>query len=132
MRFSLALILGLASLVIIYGIYYVSTSNFSDALETLKLIDVKIRLKNECTVIDTAFIAEAPKLGKSSKFYDKIAVMRVPEKTKVKLSVSRDFPDFVYDGVLQTVEPEMFLVADCSISPRLKSIFGSMKNRFGE
>ena len=78
-----------------------------------------------------AFIVEAPDLHKSSKFYGKVAIMRLPENAKVKLSISRAFPDFVYDGIPEQVQPEMVLVADCSVSPRLKSIFEEMRNRFG-
>jgi hypothetical protein len=83
-------------------------------------------------VTDQAFIVEAPKLRKSSKFYNGVAVMRLPETAKVKLSVAPAFPNFTYDGVPETVTPDMVLVADCAVSPRLKSIFGAMKNRFGD
>ena len=94
--------------------------------------DVEIRLKNECSVTDATFIVEAPQQRKRSKFFNGVAVMRLPENAKVKLSVSPAFPDFTYDGVPELVSPNMVLVADCGVSPRLKSIFGAMKDQFGE
>ena len=57
--------------------------------------------------------------------------MRLPENAKVKLAVSPEFPDFKYDDMPEIVSPNMVLVADCGVSPRLKSIFGAMKDQFG-
>lgn len=119
------------TVLLMLGLYYILIPNFSNTLETPKHLNVSIRLQNECTVIDSAFIAEALEQGRTSKFYNGVAMMRLPETAKVKLSVSPAFPDFVYDGVPKPVSPEMVLVADCSVSPRLKSIFGAMKDTFG-
>ena len=123
---------GVFTLALMLGIYYVLIPSFSENLEPVKFIDVKIRLKNECSVTDDAFIVEAPQQRKSSKFFNGVVVMRLPENAKAKLSVSPAFPDFTYDGVPELVSPNMVLVADCGVSPRLKSIFGAMKDQFGE
>ena len=114
------------------GIYYVLIPSFSENLEPVKIIDVEIRLNNECSVTDATFIVEAPQQRKRSKFFKGVAVMRLPENAKVKLAVSPEFPDFTYDGMPELVSPNMVLVADCGVSPRLKSIFGAMKDQFGE
>jgi hypothetical protein len=116
---------------LLLGLYYLLIPSFSENLDAPKYLDVTIRLQNDCTVTDAAFIAEAPALRRTSKFYNGVAVMRLPETAKVKLSVSPAFPDFIYDGIPETVAPEMVLVADCSVSPRLKSIFGAMQDKFG-
>ena len=123
---------GVFTLALMLGIYYVLIPSFSENLEPVKFIDVKIRLKNECSVTDAAFIVEAPQQHKRSKFFNGVAVMRLPENAKVKLAVSPEFPDFTYDGMPEPVSPNMVLLADCGVSPRLKSIFGAMKDQFGE
>ena len=114
------------------GIYFVLIPSFRENLKPVKIIDVEIRLKNECNVTDATFIVEAPQQRKRGKFFNGFTMMRLPENAKVKLSVSPAFPDFTYDGVPELVSPNMVLVAECGVSPRLKSIFGAMKNQFGE
>ena len=123
---------GALTLALMLGIYNVLISSFSENLEPVKIINVEIRLKNECSVIDTTFIVEAPQQRKRSRFFNGVAVMRLPENAQVKLAVSPEFPDFTYDGVPELVSPNMVLVADCGVSPRLKSIFGAMKDQFGK
>ena len=120
------------TLALMLGIYYVLIPSFSENLEPVKIIDFEIRLKNECSVTDSTFIVEAPQQSKRSKFLNGVAVMRLPENAKVKLAVSPEFPDFTYDGMPELVSRNMILVADCGVSPRLKSIFGAMKDQFGE
>ena len=123
---------GAFTLALMLGIYYVLIPSFSENLETVKIIDVEIRLNNQCSVTDATFIVEAPQQRKRSKFLRGVAVMRLPENAKVKLAVSSEFPDFTYDGMPEIVSRNMVLVADCGVSPRLKSIFGAMRDQFGE
>ena len=123
---------GAFTLALMLGIYYMLIPSFSEDLEPIKIIDVEIRLNNECSVTDATFIVEAPEQRKSSKFFRGVAVMRLPENAKVKLAVSPEFPDFTYDGMPELVSQNMLLVADCGVSPRLKSIFGAMKDQFGK
>ena len=130
-RVFLALTAGAATIGAFLSIYHLLAPRFSENLDAHKYLDVTIRLQNECSIIDDAFIAEVTTQRRTSKFYNGVAIMRLPETAKVKLSVSREFPDFVYDGVPKTVAPDIVLVADCSASPRLKSIFGAMNDRFG-
>ena len=131
-KIFLAVFGGVLTLALMLGVYYVLIPSFSENLEPVELIDVEIRLNNQCSVTDATFIVEAPQQRKRSKFLKGIAVMRLPENAKVKLDVSPAFPDFTYDGTLEIVSPNMVLVADCGVSPRLKSIFGAMKDQFGE
>ena len=123
---------GAFTLALMLGIYYVLIPSFSENLETVKIIDVEIRLNNQCSVTDATFIVEAPQQRKRSKFLRGVAVMSLPENAKVKLAVSSEFPDFTYDGMPEIVSRNMVLVADCGVSPRLKSIFGAMRDQFGE
>ncbi len=131
-KIFLAVFGGVLTLALMLGVYYVLIPSFSENLEPVKIIDVEIRLNNQCGVTDATFIVEAPQQRKRSKFSNGVAVMRLPENAKVKLTVSREFPDFTYDGMPEIVSPNMVLVADCMVSPRLKSIFGAMKDKFGE
>ena len=131
-KLFLAVFGGVLTLLLMLGLYYVLIPSFSENLEPVKIIDVEIRLNNQCSVTDSTFIVEAPQQRKRSKFFKGVAMMRLPENAKVKLAVSPEFPDFTYDGMPELVSPNMLLVADCGVSPRLKSIFGAMKDQFGE
>ena len=131
-KIFLAVFGGALTLVLMLSIYYVLIPSFSENLEPVKIVDVEIRLDNQCSVTDSTFIVEAPQQRKRGKFFEGVAVMRLPEYAKVKLAVSPEFHDFTYDGMPELVSPNMVLVADCGVSPRLKSIFGAMKDQFGE
>ena len=130
-KIFITLIAGAVTMGLLLGIYYLLIPSFSKNLDAPKYLDVTIHLQNNCTVTDAAFIVDAPALRRTSKFHNGVAVMRLPETAKVKLSVSPAFPDFIYDSIAETVAPELVLVADCSVSPRLKSIFGAMQDKFG-
>ena len=129
-KIFITLICGVATMSLLLGIYYLNIPNVRENIGAPKQIDVRIRLQNKCSIIDEAFIVEAPEQRRTSQFQNGVALLRLPQHAKVKLSISPAFPDFIYDGVLETVAPNMVLIADCSVSPRLKSIFSSMKERF--
>ena len=131
-KILIAIFGGAFTLALMLGMYYVLIPSFRENLEPVKIIDVEIRLNNRCSVTDATFIVEAPQQRKRSKFFRGVTVMRLPENAKVKLAVSPEFPDFTYDGMPELVSRNMVLVADCGVSPRLKSIFGAMKDQFGE
>jgi hypothetical protein len=48
----------------------------------------------------------------------------------VQLKSNPKYKAVRYTGIHVPVEPKMVLEADCSTSPRLKGIFGSMKDQF--
>jgi hypothetical protein len=104
--------------------------SFSKQFEPPKIIQVKAFLDNRCSVTNDAFVAEAPEQGRTAKFYDGVAIMRLPEDAKIQLAISKAFPDFKYDDVPQDVAGGVVLFADCSASPRIKSIFGAMNEQF--
>ena len=95
-----------------------------------KIILVTATLENRCSVIDEAFVVEAPEQGRRAPFRDGVAIMRLPEGSTIQLAVSSAFPAFRYDDVPQAVAPNITLVADCDVSPRLRTIFGSLKEKF--
>jgi hypothetical protein len=55
--------------------------------------------------------------------------MRLPKNAKIRLAVSRGFPAFNYEDTPQDVASIVNLIADCSFSSKLRSIFGSMKEQ---
>ena len=103
---------------------------FQSGLGPAKIIQVKAYLDNRCDIDDSAFVAYAPAQNRTARFHEKIAIMRLPETAKIQLSISSAYPNFKYDDVPQDVASEVVLVADCNISPRLRSIFGSMTDKF--
>ena len=104
--------------------------SFSTQFEPPKIIQVKAYLDNRCSVTNDVFVAEAPEQGRTAKFYDGVAILRLPENAKIQLAISKAFPDFKYDDVPQGVAGEVILIADCSASPRIKSIFDAMNEQF--
>ena len=128
------LILTLAGIVFfvasLFGLLWFFMPGFSSQFDPPKIIMVKATLENRCAVIDETFVAEAPDQGRRVPFRDGVAIMRLPEGSKIQLAVSRAFPAFRYDDTPQAVAPNITLVADCNVSPRLRTIFGSLKEKF--
>ena len=118
---------------VIFGLFtllWLFTPGFSNQFNQPKTITVKIYLDNQCSVPDSVFVASVPKKGRSAVFRDGMATMRLPEGTKIQLAVSSAYPAFRYDDIPQEISPNVTLIADCSVSPRMKSIFGAMKEQF--
>ena len=94
------------------------------------MVQATIILDNQCELMDEVFVVSATKLGRTASFYNKKAMIRLPEGTLLQLATSSLYPDVVYDGIPQEIMPEMKMTADCSLSPRLEGIFGSMRETF--
>jgi hypothetical protein len=114
----------------IFTLLWFFIPSFSAVFEPPKIIQVKALLDNRCSVTNDVFVAEAPEQGRTAKFYDGVAIMRLPEDAKIQLAISKAFSAFKYDDVPQDVAGEVVLVADCSASPRIKSIFDAMNEQF--
>ena len=59
-----------------------------------------------------------------------VARYRLKSDRKVQLISNPKYKSVRYVGIHVPLEKKMILEADCSTSPRLKGIFGSMKNQF--
>ncbi len=116
----------------IFSIFWFVSPEFVYNLTKPKTIPISITLDNQCSFTDEAFIVLNPKSGRTAKFYGGKAIIYLPENAKVKLTMSSEYPDFVYDGDLEKVKENMTLEANCEISPRLKNIFDSMNKRFSK
>ena len=112
------------------GLFWFFMPDLSRNFDPPEIIMVKATLENRCSVIDETFVAEAPEQGRRAPFRDGIAIMRLPEGATIQLAVSSAYPAFRYDDVPQPVSPNVMLIADCDVSPRMRSIFGSMKETF--
>ena len=96
------------------------------------MVHATIMLDNQCELLDEVFVVSAPQLGRTAPFYNNKATIILPEGTLLQLATSSLYPDVVYDGIPQAIMPEMKMTADCSLSPRLEGIFGSMRETFSK
>ena len=112
------------------GLFWFFMPGFSNNFDPPKIILVTATLENRCSIIDETFVAEAPEQGRRAPFRNGVAIMRLPEGSTIQLAVSSAYPAFRYDDMPQLVAPNVTLIADCDVSPRLRSIFGSMKEKF--
>ena len=96
------------------------------------MVKATIMLDNQCELLDQVFVVSAPELGRTAPFYNKKATIKLPEGTLLQLATSSLYPDVAYDGIPQAIMPEMKMTADCSLSPRLEGIFGSMRETFNK
>ena len=70
--------------------------------------------------------------GKTAKFINKKTEMFLKKSSKVHLVVSDEYPGFHFTSIPVDVTYNTILVADCSNSDRLDSIFESLKNQFNK
>tara|TARA_B100001057_G_scaffold190395_1_gene191201 strand:- start:148 stop:546 length:399 start_codon:yes stop_codon:yes gene_type:complete len=96
------------------------------------MVHATIMLENQCELLDEVFVVSAPQLGRTAPFYNNKATIILPEGTLLQLATSSLYPDVAYDGIPQAIMPEMKMTADCSLSPRLEGIFGSMRETFSK
>jgi hypothetical protein len=94
------------------------------------VIAVSVRLENRCDLDDNVFVAESLTTGRTYRFNNGKMELKLPRKTKLMLTINKSYPGFEYTGIPQKVENTMTLVADCSVSPRLQSTMGAMKEQF--
>ncbi|MEL0099961.1 MAG: hypothetical protein VW907_10425 [Opitutae bacterium] len=130
MKFLVSLIVAVTTITALGVILWYTMPGFRAGLQPAKIIQVKAYLDNRCSLGDDAFVMYAPKQERTARFYDRIATMRLPENATVQLAMSAAYPNFKYDDVPVKVAPEVTLIADCSASPRLKSVFDSMNKQF--
>ena len=98
-----------------------------------EIIKVNIVLKNNCELVDDAFMVISSPAGKIGKFSDdgKIA-MRLPRSSKVQLAANDKYEGFHYSSIPVKVEKFITLEANCTDSDRLDDIFDSLRNQFNQ
>ena len=100
--------------------------------EKNEIIKVQITLDNKCELFDRVFMVKAIPSGKTAKFLNRKAEMFLTRSSKVQLFVSDEYPGFHFSSIPVNVSYNTKLIADCSNSDRLDSIFESLKNQFNK
>ena len=105
-------------------------NNIPKSFKPVQVISVTITLNNKCSVDDDSFAVAVPGTDIIFPFKKGVARYRLKTDRKVQLISNPKYKSVRYVGIHVPVEKKMILEADCSTSPRLKGIFGSMKNQF--
>ena len=103
---------------------------FNKLLNPVEVISVTITLNNKCSVDDDSFVVKVLGTDIIFPFKKGVARYRLRSDRKVQLISNPKYKSVRYVGIHVPVEKKLILEADCSTSPRLKGIFGSMKNQF--
>ena len=130
MRFFIKSIFFVLGISIIGLMLWFGMPNIQTAFKKVEVISVAITLSNKCSVDDDSFVVAVPGTDIMAPFKKGIARLRLKSDRKVQLQSNPKYEAVRYTGIHVPVEPKMVLEADCSTSPRLKGIFGSMKNQF--
>lgn len=130
MRFLIKIFFLVFGISIIGLILWFGMPNIQKALKPVEIISVTISLNNKCPVDDDSFIVTVPGTDIKVPFKNGIARLRLKSDRKVQLQANPIYEAIRYDGIHVPVTKRMTLEADCSTSPRLKGIFGSMKKQF--
>ena len=124
---SIFLIVGIS---IIGLMLWFGMPNIQQVLKPVKVISVTITLNNICSFVLVSFVVAVPGTNLIFPFKKGVARLMLKSDRKVQLLSNPKYKAVRYVGIHVPVEPKMILEADCSTSPRLKGIFGSMKNQF--
>ena len=124
---SIFLIIGIS---IIGLMLWFGMPNIQKVLKPVKVISVTITLNNKCSFDNDSFVVAVPGTNLIFPFKKGVARLMLKSDRKVQLLSNPKYKAVRYVGIHVPVEPKMILEADCSTSPRLKGIFGSMKNQF--
>ena len=120
------------SLVVVSFLTFIVVTLSDLEKEKNEIIKVQIILDNRCELFDKVFMVKAIPSGKTAKFLNKKAEMFLTRSSKVQLFVSDEYPGFHFSSIPVNVSYNTKLIADCSNSDRLDSIFESLKNQFNK
>lgn len=95
------------------------------------LIDVEITLTNSCSVADSYFIAYAPESGRTGRFSNGVANMRLKRGEIIRLAIDPAYPAIAFAGYDEKASREVSLVADCLSSERQNMITRTLRQQFG-
>ncbi|MBF96005.1 MAG: hypothetical protein CFH34_01176 [Alphaproteobacteria bacterium MarineAlpha9_Bin4] len=97
-----------------------------------QVIRANITLKNNCELIDAAFMVTSYPENKNAYFDNKKAVMYLKRSSKVQLQANNKYEGFHYSSVPVEVKENLILEANCTEEGRLEDIFNSLKEQFKE
>ncbi|WP_439138966.1 hypothetical protein [Roseicyclus sp.] len=102
-----------------------------DRSGTARLIDVSVTLSNSCPVEDIYFIAYAPESGRTARFSNGVANMRLERGEIIRLAIDPAYAAVRYVGYDEKASRNVALVADCTSSERQNMITRTLREQFG-
>ena len=130
MRFFTKIISVVSGIAVIVLMLWFGMPNIQQAFKPVEVISVTITLDNKCSVDDDSFVVAVPGTDIIFPFKKGVARYRLRSDRKVQLISNPKYKSVRYVGIHVPIEKKLILEADCSTSPSLKGIFGSMKNQF--
>ena len=97
-----------------------------------QVIKVDITLKNNCELIDSAFMVSTYPENKNAFFENKKATMYLKRSSKVQLQANNKYEGFHYSSIPVKVKENLVLEANCTEEGRLEEIFDSLNKQFKE
>ena len=97
-----------------------------------QVIKVDITLKNNCELIDSAFMVSTYPENKNSFFENKKTTMYLKRSSKVQLQANNKYEGFHYSSIPVKVKENLVLEANCTEEGRLEEIFDSLNKQFKE
>ena len=97
-----------------------------------QVIKVNITLKNNCELIDSAFMVSTYPENKNAFFENKKATMYLKRSSKVQLQANNKYDGFHYSSIPVKVQESLILEANCTEEGRLEEIFDSLNKQFKE
>ena len=97
-----------------------------------QVIKVDIILKNNCELIDSAFMVSTYPENKNAFFENKKATMYLKRSSKVQLQANKKYDGFHYSSIPVKVKRNLILEANCTEEGRLEEIFNSLNKQFKE
>jgi hypothetical protein len=128
MRISKFLFLPVLILLFIFLIkYLIEKQEYNN-----QVIKVDITLKNNCELIDSAFMVSTYPENKNAFFENKKATMYLKRSSKVQLQANNKYDGFHYSSIPVKVQENLILEANCTEEGRLEEIFDSLNKQFKE
>ena len=128
MRISKFLFLPVLILLLVFLIrYLIEKQEFNN-----QIIKVDITLKNNCELIDSAFMVSTYPENKNSFFENKKTTMYLKRSSKVQLQANNKYEGFHYSSIPVKVKENLVLEANCTEEGRLEEIFDSLNKQFKE
>ena len=97
-----------------------------------EIIKVSITLKNNCELIDDAFMVISSPVERIGKFANGKVEMFLPRSSKVQLAANNKYEGFHFSSIPVKVSKNLVLEANCTNSDRLENIFDSLRNQFNK
>ena len=97
-----------------------------------QIIKVDITLRNNCELIDSAFMVSTYPENKNAFFENKKTTMYLKRSSKVQLQANNKYEGFHYSSIPVKVQENLILEANCTEEGRLEEIFDSLNKQFKE